>query len=162
MKANIVVDSKYGFSRVEPIPTQEEVEKFYAKEFYESNSAYFNNSALLLQQEQSDFFNAKWQAVFEQIELFFDLDLSDKSVFDIGFGFAQALLFLREKGLAVAGLEPSHEGVEYARGRGINAIHGGIENFDLIKSRSDVVMLMNVLEHLRNPEETLINIRKKV
>ena len=47
-------------------------------------------------------------------------------------------------------------------GRGINAIHGGIENFDLIKSRSDVVMLMNVLEHLRNPEETLINIRKKV
>ena len=54
MKANIVVDSKYGFSRVEPIPTQEEVEKFYAKEFYESNSAYFNNSALFWQ-EQSDF-----------------------------------------------------------------------------------------------------------
>ena len=59
MKANIVEDSKFGFKRVEPIPTQEEVEKFYAQEFYDANAKYFNNSALLLQEEQSDFFNTR-------------------------------------------------------------------------------------------------------
>ena len=46
MRANIIKDEEFGFNRVEPIPTQEEVEKFYAKEFYDTNAQYFNNSSL--------------------------------------------------------------------------------------------------------------------
>ena len=86
MKANIVKDSKFGFKRVEPIPTQEEVEKFYAQEFYDANAKYFNNSALLLQEEQSDFliqdgkqFMMKWSLFLVtkfQISLFLILDLA--------------------------------------------------------------------------------------
>ena len=162
MKANIVKDSKFGFKRVEPIPTQEEVEKFYAQEFYDANAKYFNNSALLLQEEQSDFFNARWKAIYDEMESFFGNKISDKSVFDIGFGFAQALKYMKNKGLKVAGLEPSKEGVDYARENGINAIHCGIERLDLVKDKSEVVLLLNVLEHLRKPEQTLLNIKEKV
>lgn len=162
MKACIVEDKEFKFKRVEPVPTQEEVEKLYAQEFYDSNAKYFNNSALLLQQEQSEFFNTRWQAIYEQIQEFFGSEADNKSVFDIGFGFAQALIYLKNKGLAVSGLEPSEEGVDYARNNGIDAIHGGIENFDLVHERSDVVLLMNVLEHLREPKQTLIDIKNKV
>ncbi|MDC0134436.1 class I SAM-dependent methyltransferase [Alphaproteobacteria bacterium] len=162
MKIEIVEDSKFRFKRVEPIPTQEEVDKFYAKEFYDANAEYFNNSALLLQQEQSDFFNSRWKAIYEQLHSFFGSEIREKSVFDIGFGFAQALIYLKNKGLLVSGLEPSKEGVDYARGKGIDAIHGGIENFDLVKNKSDIVLLLNVLEHLRQPEKTILDIKNNL
>jgi SAM-dependent methyltransferase len=162
MKAKIVEDSKFGFKRVEPIPSQEEVEKFYAQEFYDANAQYFNNSALLLQQEQSDFFNSRWKAIHEELQSFFGDEILEKSVFDIGFGFAQALKYLKNEGLSVSGLEPSKEGVDYARENGIEAIHAGIERFDLVKNKSEVVLLINVLEHLREPEQTLLNIKDKV
>ena len=162
MKANIVVDSKYGFKRVDPIPTQAEVEKFYAKEFYDANAIYFNNSSLLVQQEQSDFFNSRWKAVYDQAASFFGEAIKNKTVFDIGFGFAQALIYLKNKGLSVSGLEPSIEGVEYAKSNGINAIHTGIENFEVIEQKSDIVLLLNVLEHLREPEKTLVNIKDQL
>jgi SAM-dependent methyltransferase len=162
MKANIIADGKYGFKRVEPIPSQEEVEKFYAEEFYDANAIYFNNSSLLVQQEQSDFFNSRWEAIFEQASLFYGDTITTKSVFDIGFGFAQALVYLKEKGLNVSGLEPSIEGVNYAKSKGIEAIHGGIENFDGIEEDYDIVLLLNVLEHLREPEKTLLDIKDQL
>lgn len=162
MKAKIVEDNKFGFKRVEPIPTQDEVEKFYAKEFYEANSQYFNNSALLLQQEQSDFYNSRWKGIYEELESFFGNEVQNKSVFDIGFGFAQALVYLKNKGLKVSGIEPSDEGVEYAREKGIEVIHGGVDNFDLVTERSDAVLLLSVLEHLREPEKTILNIKEKI
>lgn len=162
MKVKIVEDSKFGFKRVEPIPSQEEVERFYAQEFYDANAKYFNNSALLLQEEQSDFFNSRWKAIYDELHSFFGNEISKKSVFDIGFGFAQALKYLKNKGLKVSGLEPSKEGVDYARANGIMAIHGGIERLDLVKDKSEVVLLLNVLEHLREPEQTLVNIKDEV
>tara|TARA_B110000008_G_scaffold225974_1_gene227275 strand:+ start:5441 stop:6319 length:879 start_codon:yes stop_codon:yes gene_type:complete len=162
MNAKIIEDSKFGFKRVEPVPSQEEVENFYAQEFYDANAQYFNNSALLLQQEQSDFFNSRWEAIYEELQSFFGDEILDKSVFDIGFGFAQALKYLKNKGLTVSGLEPSKEGVDYARENGIEAIHGGIERFDLVNDKSEIVLLLNVLEHLREPEQTLLDIKDKV
>ena len=162
MKANTIKDTESGFLRVDPIPSQEDVEKFYAKEFYDFNNQYFNNSSLLVQQEQSDFFNSRWKNIYELSKNFFKGDLSNKSVFDIGFGFAQALVYLKSKGLNVSGLEPSQEGVDYAKSKNIEAYHTGIKNFDVVKVKHDIVLLMNVLEHLRNPKQTLLNIKDQL
>lgn len=163
MKANIIKDAEFGYSRVDPIPTVEEVDAFYAKEFYDTNSKYFNNSSLLVQQQQSDYFNSRWQEIYENLQTYFvDGKLEEKYVFDIGFGFAQALIYLKNKGLNVAGLEPSGEGVNYARENGIRAIHARIENLDAVEFKSDVVLLLNVLEHLRDPQKTILNIRNQL
>ena len=54
MKSKKNKDPKYGFFTADPIPTKEEVDAFYEKEFYDSNSKYFNNSSLLIQEQQSD------------------------------------------------------------------------------------------------------------
>ncbi len=163
MKHNIISDNEYGYLRLEPIPSQKEVEEFYAQEFYSAKASYFNSSALELQKEQAEFFNTRWESLYKVCVDFFGKDIDKKSVFDIGFGFAQALLFLKQKGLEVSGLEPSTEAVEYAFKQGINAYHSSIENFDCVGSKKfDVVLLLNVLEHLRKPAETLLNIKNQL
>lgn len=161
MNKKVTKHSEYGFWQLDPVPTQEEVDEFYAKEFYDANAKYFNNSALQVQLRQSEYNNSRWQDIYEKASDFFGDDLKNRGVFDIGFGFAQALIYLKEKGLSTSGLEPSIEGVEYALENGIEAFHAGIENFDVAKGKKfDMVMIMNVLEHLRDPERTLTDIRK--
>lgn len=160
---NIIEDPKYGYLRLDPIPSNEEVAEFYAKEFYDANASYFNNSSLEVQQEQSDFFNTRWNDVYTNCSKKFNGEIKDKTVFDIGFGFAQALLFFKEKGLDVSGLEPSIDGYNYALSKGINAFHSGIESFDCVgANKFDIVLLMNVLEHLREPATTLLNIKNQL
>jgi SAM-dependent methyltransferase len=163
MNKNVSIDPKYGYKKLDPIPTQDEVEKFYAKEFYDANASYFNNSALEIQKEQGDFFNSRWETIYQICKAFYDNNLEGKSVFDIGFGFAQALLYLKDKGLVVSGLEPSIEGVNYAKQNGIKAFHSGIESFECVgDEKFDIVLLVNVLEHLREPEETINNIKNQL
>ena len=80
----------------------------------------------------------------------------------LALGLRKHSIYLKKKGFTVSGLEPSSEGVTYARENGIPAIQGGVEDFDLVNHKSDVVMLLNVLEHLREPEQTLLRIKEKV
>lgn len=163
MNKNVIIDPKYGFKKLDPIPTQEEVEEFYAKEFYDANVSYFNDSALELQKEQVEFFNSRWETIYQNCKTFYNDTLKEKSVFDLGFGFAQTLLYLKDKVLSVSGLEPSIEGVTYAKENGINAYHSGIENYECVgNEKFDIVLLLNVLEHLRQPEETINNIKNQL
>lgn len=158
----IITDPMYGYLRIDPVPTQEEVERYYQQEFYSSEYKRFNDSALEVQQEEQKFFDSRWEAICAaSTEHFGRID--DKSVFDIGFGFAQALLYFRKKGMSPSGLEPSPEGVAYARSQGLEVYQAGIEDFSCVgNKRYDVVTLINVLEHLRNPLETLRNIKEKL
>lgn len=162
MKANIIKDPDFGYLRVDPIPTQSEVEKFYLKDFYSANEVYFNDSSLLVQEEQSEFFNLRWDAIFKVCEDFFDLNIKEKKLFDIGFGFAQALIYFKSKGLKVSGLEPSLEGFQYAKSKGLNVYNAEIENFKEINDKFDIVFLNNVLEHLRKPADTLNRIKEEL
>ncbi len=157
----IVKDNAYGFLRLDPIPSQEEVEKYYLEEFYSANYKMFNNSTLEVQSQDMEFFNSRWNHMYEHF-MHFHSDLNNKSLFDIGFGFAQALLFFKDKGLEVSGIEPSPEGVEYATSHGLNVYRGGIEEFDIVNRKFDIVTMNNVLEHLRHPYDVLVNIREKL
>jgi 2-polyprenyl-3-methyl-5-hydroxy-6-metoxy-1,4-benzoquinol methylase len=160
-KYKIVNDPIYGYLRVDPIPSQEEVDHYYREEFY-STLKTFNDSSLEVQTEEQDFFDSRWESICRVCEKYFG-KIEGLSVFDIGFGFAQALLYFREKGMKVSGLEPAPEGVEYARARGLEVFQAGIEELDCVKDqRFDIVTIINVLEHLRNPSDTLLNVKKKL
>lgn len=158
----IITDPFYGYLRVDPIPTQEKVEQYYKEEFYSSTYKSFNDSSLEVQKEEQDFFHSRWESVYQKcLEHFNKVD--GLSLFDIGFGFAQALLYFRDRGMKVSGLEPSPEGVEYAKSQCLEVFQAGIEDFDCVgPARFDIVTILNVLEHLRNPAETLTNIKEKL
>ncbi len=157
----IVRDEVYGFLKLDPLPTQEDVEKYYLEEFYSSNYKMFNNSSLKVQQHDKEFFDGRWNTMYQTFKDFFS-NIEGKSLFDIGFGFAQALIFFKKKGLEVSGIEPSPEGVDYAKSEGLKVYQGGIEEFDIVENRYDIVTMNNVLEHLRNPYDVIVNIREKL
>jgi 2-polyprenyl-3-methyl-5-hydroxy-6-metoxy-1,4-benzoquinol methylase len=161
-KYKVIADPEYGYLRLDPVPSQDEVERYYEEEFYSSEYKRFNDSSIKVQQEEEDFFNSRWESICRVCSRHFG-HVKGLSVFDIGFGFAQALLYFRGKGMIASGLEPSPEGVEYARSQGLDVFQAGIESFTCVGSRRfDVVTLINVLEHLRDPAETLMNIRTQL
>jgi len=161
-KYKVITDPEYGYLRVDPVPTQEEVEKYYIEEFYSSAYKQFNNSSLKVQKEDKVFFDSRWESIFNRCLEYFG-DGKQLSMFDIGCGFAQALLYFREKGMEVSGLEPAMEAIEYAKTQGLKVFQAQIEDFNCVGSkRFDVVLLLNVLEHLRYPAETLLSMKEKI
>jgi SAM-dependent methyltransferase len=157
----LAVDPTYGFLRVDPTPSVKEVEDYYLNEFYSGEYRQFNDSQLQVQQEQKDFFRLHWQFIHDQCEKFIG-PLAGRTLLDIGCGYCQALLYFRERGLQVHGLEPSKEGADYAAAHDIPCVRSGIETMPAdLGRRFDVVTLLNVLEHLREPARALIEIRER-
>lgn len=154
-------DPEYGYLRVEPIPSIEEVEQYYLNEFYSGEYRQFNDSQLEVQQEQREFFQLHWQLIHDQCELLLG-PLAEKALLDVGCGYCQSLLYFRERGLKAYGIEPSKEGAEYGAARGIPVFQCGIETMpEDMGRRFDIVTLLNVLEHLREPAKALLQIRER-
>jgi len=157
----IAPDPTHGFLRVDPTPSAEDVEKYYLNEFYTGEYKTFNDSELKVQQEQKDFFRLRYQFIHDQCEAHLG-PLAGKTLLDIGCGYCQALLYFKERGLDVHGLEPSKEGADYGESHGIPVARAGIENMPRDLGRKfDVVTLLNVLEHLREPARALVEIRER-
>jgi 2-polyprenyl-3-methyl-5-hydroxy-6-metoxy-1,4-benzoquinol methylase len=149
-----IVEDRLGFLRVDPIPTKEEVERFYKEEFYSSEYKYFNDSSRTVQLSDPDFFGAYWEAHKTEIEKIKG-PLCDLSILDIGCGFALGMECFKRHGATVYGMDPSPEAIEYACENGVNA-KVGFEDFTLFgDTRFDVVTMINVLEHLRDPADVL-------
>ena len=64
---SIIEDPIYGFKRLNPIPSHEEVERFYKEEFYSSYKQ-FNNSSLDVQEKDKIFFDSRWERIYEVAE----------------------------------------------------------------------------------------------
>jgi SAM-dependent methyltransferase len=81
---------------------------------------------------------------------------------DVGSGSGDFLRCLRESGFRVFGVEPSETGSTYAQSvHGIETFNGTVEAF--LASRPnrdfDVVTILNVLEHLKEPASVLLQLR---
>ncbi len=157
-KYQLIADPEYGYLRVDPKPSKEEVENFYKEDFYtERNKSQINDSSLEIQTKDKYFFDSRWNRIYDVCNSILG-NLNNKKVYDIGFGFAQALIFYKSKGLICSGMEPSSEAVKYAKQKGIdNVFVGDIEGDKTYEnnSKQDIVLLINVLEHLRNPANVL-------
>src|SRR5690606_4525353 len=143
---------KFGFLQVQPTPTPEEITRFYAEEFYSSKYKAFNNSALEVQEADHEFHDAHREDIAANIEALLGRPLSQLSVLDIGCGWGQTMKYLAAKGAHCAGFDPAPEAVEYVRSSGLECVQAGMERMDVFEGRRfDVVLLMNVLEHLADP-----------
>ena len=153
--------NKYGFYQINPTPSSEEITKFYADEFYTGEYKNFNDSSLEVQLNDKEFFFGKWQDMYDTfIEI--NPNLKEKcEILDIGCGWAQALLFFKNKGFDCYGFDPAPEAVEYGKKKGLNLKHAGLDGMDVFDGKQfDVVCLLNVLEHVADPEKTILQIRK--
>jgi SAM-dependent methyltransferase len=75
------------------------------------------------------------------------------SIFEIGAGNGSLLAELVElyPGLQVSGIEPVDAAAEFARSAGLDIQTAFIEAFDITSANSDVVLSVNVVEHVVDP-----------
>lgn len=147
----VVRDNEYGFLRIDPTPSREEVARFYKEEFYSTEYKAFNDSTLEAQEEALEFNRTRYRQLLE-IALPNEDQRAGKKLFDIGCGFGDLLKYASEQGLECSGVEASPEAAEHLRSLGFDIRIGDIESdYPNRGQRYDVVTLLNVLEHLRDP-----------
>lgn len=157
-----LVKHKFGFLKIDPTPSVQEVEKYYLEEFYTA-SPVFNDSDVKVQNDQKEFFDRRYDFIYEKCLEIFGTELNGKSVWDIGCGYGLALRYFMDKGLKGFGNEPSREGCEHARSLGATVIQTGIEEIAISDDEGySIVLCLNVLEHLRDPVASLREIRENL
>lgn len=154
---------KFGFFQVKPTPSQEEITRFYAEEFYSTKYKAFNNSALEVQEADRDFHDAHREDIARKIESLLGRSLAGVSILDIGCGWGQTMRYLASRGAVCSGFDPAPEAVAYVQSCGLECVQAGMERMDVFAGRHfDVVMLMNVLEHLSDPVTVIQDIQQTV
>ena len=161
-KYKIKTNKKFGFKAVTPLPSYKDINKFYEEEFYSSEYKYFNNSEKEVQLADLDNNIFWWDHIWDILkENFESKSKKISSVVDIGCGWGLMLThFVKDKNVYGFGLDPAAKAVEYLQEQGVDALVSGLENLDRIEKKFDVVLLNNVLEHLRDPIAVLHQINQ--
>jgi SAM-dependent methyltransferase len=134
-----------GLWFVNPQPTPEELRHFYAT--YDDGEQWRN---------LEEHFNSGVRKAIRRLK-------SSGSILDVGCGSGNFLRCMKQGGFSTFGIEPSGSGSEYARtAHGIDVYRGMIEDYPAQNpnQRFDVITLLNVLEHLTRPAETLLQLRR--
>jgi SAM-dependent methyltransferase len=132
-----------GLWFVNPQPTVEELKQFYAT--YDSGD---------LWREMEERFNRSIRKVILRRK-------RSGTILDVGCGSGNFLRCMKEKGFSTFGIEPSVTGSGYARdAHQVDIYHGMIEDYLTLNSgrQFDVITLLNVLEHLTSPVQTLLQL----
>jgi 2-polyprenyl-3-methyl-5-hydroxy-6-metoxy-1,4-benzoquinol methylase len=145
----------FGFLRVQPTPSEAEIERFYAEEFYSGDYKRFNDSSLEAQTEDRVWLDARRADVVADSVRLFGRKCEELTLLDVGCGWGQALLYFRGQGMRCAGFDPVPEAVAYATRRGLDVRVAGFGNMNVFERSFDVITLFNVLEHLARPEVVL-------
>ena len=162
-KYELVVNPEYGFLQITPTPSLQEINKFYAEEFYSGEYKKFNDSTLEVQLEDQEYNEGIWSDMQVRISDILSKKPEETTVLDIGCGWAQALLFLKRKGFLCYGFDPSPEAIKYGLEKGLKLKCAGLDKLIVFKDMMfDVVILKNVLEHLQDPIKSLREIYSSV
>ncbi len=153
---------EYGYREVTPTPSNEEIARFYADEFYSSEYPRLNDSSLEVQERDKDFYDAFRRDLCDRIEALRRRPLSDLSVLDIGCGWGETLSYFKDRGMDCYGFDPAPEAIEYGRGKGLSVKCAGMDDLNVFGRRFDVVLMQNVLEHLAHPDQVMDVIRDQL
>ncbi len=136
----LVRDEAYGFLKVMPRPTDQELAPYYADVYRNPCVPHDPNG---------------------RAEIVCELASRPGRVLEIGCGGGEFLASFRDRGWKTLGVEPGRQHAEQARRRGIEVIERPLTD-DLIKHLGsfDAVLLIHVLEHMIDPEEMLRMIHK--
>lgn len=156
MTYRIIKNNTYGFFEVENKPTESELNDYYAKKYYQTNTGKKNQYQSKYTQQDIDFINNKIENKYELLRQHLGYKTISSFV-DIGCGEGFALNFFSNKGIEVLGVDFSNFGIQNHNPSQITNFRQGnvLEVIDELIAENktfDVVWVDNVLEHVIDPE----------
>jgi len=144
---DVVTCARCGFAYADRIPSQEAFDQYYERL---SKYEYHQRAG-----EESVFDRARMDLIADELSPL--IPRKDSAIFDIGCATGRLLFALRERGFHdVTGLDPSPGCVAAAqRLYGIEVLQGSMNEFPHLRRKFDVVILVGVLEHIRDLESAV-------
>jgi 2-polyprenyl-3-methyl-5-hydroxy-6-metoxy-1,4-benzoquinol methylase len=162
----VIVDPRWGYRRLDPLPTAEELDRFYREQYYDLLAASGRAPELrrLMQGGEEAQLELLWlsKTTWRDIRDVLDQHMSHKQerwLLDVGCGPGHFGQYMQEGGWHVVGIEPSTDAAEIARSFGILVYDSVEQCLDQAKRRFDAVTFLNVLEHVLDPANLLERIR---
>lgn len=139
-----------GYTHVNPLPTQKELDKFYLKSFYKDvKTSYFEDYE---RDHEWWSLNYNW-LLTDMLKLLVSKKSVDKiRLLDIGSGPGLFLKCAKDKGINAIGIEPSKEAFKYSRKKhNVEVLNITLENMDQTIEKFDIVHSSLVMEHILDP-----------
>lgn len=90
----------------------------------------------------------------------YSLSVNGLKVLDVGCGTGAVMQFLIKKKFEAYGIDPSEEALKYCALKGLSVKKSSAEKIDFPENSFDIVLALDVLEHLDNPELAVEEIRR--
>ena len=159
-----VMCNSCGFVYSNPRMSEESLDYFYSsnlyREVYEASNDFEHNFSERIRKVEKNIkinkpnFNKYYPQVF--LDFICSLNIDYKTVCEIGCGYGNNLLFFKNIGKEVYGVEPSKTSVKIAIDNQINIKQGFVND---LENKYDLIILKHVFEHLYNPLKDLEKIR---
>jgi SAM-dependent methyltransferase len=133
-----------GFGWPDPLPTDDELARFYSTHGREHLA-------------DSDLNQPEHQRISRTLRR---LNAEARTLLDVGCGFGQLLDAAREQGFDTCGLDVNDRRVAHTAARGHRTVLGTLTPDVLRGEQFDVVILSHVIEHLRDPAAMLRSIHQ--
>jgi 2-polyprenyl-3-methyl-5-hydroxy-6-metoxy-1,4-benzoquinol methylase len=161
----IKIRNQDGYISADPIPSDKELSKFYSEKYYQDPQT--SSYQLEYPQVELDYRRLKYSSMLYAAEQHVKkTDNVQKQTFlDIGAGEGFFLKVAHEKGYNVRGIDFSSFGVSKFHPELLDNLTAG-DSFEVMDSfirddrKFDICSTVNVLEHVRNPDEFLTKIKK--
>lgn len=160
----VIEDPTYGYRRLDPIPDNTDLARFYQSHYYHlirKGGRAHELKHLMAGGEEAER-ELAWlkKTVYADIAHALGTHAPGKRVLDVGCGTGEALDFLKGQGFTTLGIEPSSEASTVAASRGIDVENMTLEEYvEHRKTTSvaavDAVLLLCVLEHVPDPAATI-------
>jgi len=165
-KYKVIVDSRYGYRRLEPLPTEDELRHFYGDQYY--NLLQTGNRApelrKLMQGGEEARAELEWlsQTLWKDVlDVLTEQGLKETKprLLDVGCGLGHFGQYMQLAGWEVVGVEPSRDAREVACSLGIAIFNSLEECVQHVNHKFEAVTLLNVLEHVLEPADIIQKIR---
>lgn len=171
-KIRIMSDKRYGYLRIEPLPSEEELTYFYKMRYYSliKKGCRAPEIRKFLLGGKIAKYELQWLKVTLYQEINYTLKsilpLRNNKLLDIGCGRGDFMKFMTGSGWDVIGIEPSADAAEIAIKDKLKIYNLTLEKFLAQNQKDyennfDAITLINILEHVINPKK-ILDIAKKL